>query len=93
MKGSFKLFKSDKEYHKFLDKVRDVGHLSKLTRRISFVAFTDESNHDWLEIVWGEGRLRLDIYDDKLHINCYPLILHQDAMNAITITMKEIEEE
>ncbi len=79
---------NDAEYLEFMAKVRAHGHISHLTHRINFMAYTDDSTHDWLEIKWGEGVMRLDIYDDKIHINCYPLVLHEDASNAITITRR-----
>ena len=56
-------------------------YMSHLTPRIDFISWypDEEDTHDWLEIKWGKGSMRLDIHKDKLHINCYPLELHQDA--------------
>ena len=83
---------NDAEYAEFLQKVRDLGHLSHLSERVEFLALTP--NHDWLDIKLGEVSVRIDIKNDEIYVLSHAKIdIKRMAMNSVSIklTQKEVK--
>jgi hypothetical protein len=72
------------------ESVIKVGHLGRISPRINFFALS--GNMDWLEI-WEKSAARLNIHDDHIHINCWPLVIVRNAINSISIYNKELPDE